>query len=1478
MDNFDDVFIHYPEYRIVVCRRCRYAIVPAQANRHFRDQHSDIRGPERKAITDHLTSLADVASRPQDVIKPDAGRAPIPDLPTYHDGLRCEEETADGQPCSYICRATKCMQRHYREVHDWVNPRRRGGDSRPGRQPQEGSSPWTPGRTCQCFFRTGGWQQYFEVATCEPRGEADTEVADAADAFFQQQVDGVERAKADAAAAANVVAGFDLHRSSVVPWLRTTGIAEHVHGLDKDAIAQAISLTPEEGEDVLVRLWESLDRIIHQALGRCREGPEKMMTYQTTVVLNRFQPAEVEGTGRTRPFDTDKEPATINAYTRRAKQLFAYIYRVIAPEEPFFAAGQEINMAGPNHIVRLTEAQMHSWQRIIQSLTAAGPGPLTTGRLDSMVLELWVRLIRHTTGARPFESPLVSFCALNSIKQTTGSWMEAGNFNSTLSAMIWVVQLVIFFCGTVEERQGRASTLDYVKRTCDGFMHQTVETPMGEIVRWRLLLFRVSRDDIGEHSVTWDVAQEVLTYRSTRLRLEDVRNLLKMEYDGCCQLLHDALKFGSDLPPMHGGDLHDRPEEQQVGWSFVDHEGNAERLRGRDTRLLQVIAQSGQLRRVFHREGTWREAGVVSYEGSVQEFLRRLCTLIHISGGQPVREPEFFSMTWRNTQSARGITIRDDGRVMIYLTYHKGQKQTGRFKPNIRVLARPVGDLLLEYLVYVQPLRQIFRRRIDATPPTALLWERNGAVWPEGSLTQCLEQSSVRAGIDRLHIANWRQMSVAIVKTKFATDGAIFADDTDDEDGEEAETSIRAMTKQRNHTTRTVNRAYANAAGPAFANAWDALVRKGDLASTLWQDFWGVARLGRGKTRARESVGESSIAKRVDAGLPRQPPTYTPEELLAGLRRLHQDETAEWRSPEQRRAVATVVSGDEQIVIVLPTGAGKSLAFMLPCTLRDARTTVLVVPLVALRVDLSRRLLEGGVMYAEWSVEQPDVAPLVLVSVEAAATDDFLAWARHLHDTQQLDRIVIDECHLTVTAAAYRKQLADLAYLRRLRTQFVYLTATLPPTMQAALCELHLLTCPTVIRASSDRANIEYKVVKADSTLIAASVSLAIDCVPRHCTLGRTSAAGGEKIILYAGTKDLAGALASQLRCEAYTAGTGTPEEKRAVLNRWTTDPTCPFIVATSALAEGFDYPSVRVVIVVGLPRSLIELAQQAGRAGRDGHPAWLYAVVPPTPPTGTMHAPVSGRMPDPRADDSLARETDHAGVLVFFGTQCRRAVLTGYLDGNSAARTCHPESGPLCDICQSPPRAAAPELPALPQRPAGISLIRSRHQTELDTWSRYRRHLDASCGMCLYCRGAGKPDWDHKFDECPSRHKVISASRAAMARKHPGRAGWIAPYTACFRCFQPQSICSGPRGRPQCEYRDMLFPLCYGILNHPGGVPWLIGHFERRFEREDQYVDWFGDAAQVAGQRVTQAARVAMRRLDEFFSGAVSSDRLGTG
>ena len=91
------------------------------------------------------------------------------------------------------------------------------------------------------------------------------------------------------------------------------------------------------------------------------------------------------------------------------------------------------------------------------------------------------------------------------------------------------------------------------------------------------------------------------------------------------------------------------------------------------------------------------------------------------------------------------------------------------------------------------------------------------------------------------------------------------------------------------------------------------------------------------------------MAKRVLAGRfqPRRP--WAALELLTALQMLRQP-TATWRSPEQERSMVTIMSCAEQVIVILPTGAGKSLLFLLPCALPDARVTVLVVPLFGLRL------------------------------------------------------------------------------------------------------------------------------------------------------------------------------------------------------------------------------------------------------------------------------------------------------------------------------------------------------------------------------------------------------------------------------------------------------------------------------------------------------------------------------------------------
>ena len=91
--------------------------------------------------------------------------------------------------------------------------------------------------------------------------------------------------------------------------------------------------------------------------------------------------------------------------------------------------------------------------------------------------------------------------------------------------------------------------------------------------------------------------------------------------------------------------------------------------------------------------------------------------------------------------------------------------------------------------------------------------------------------------------------------------------------------------------------------------------------------------------------------------------------------------------------MTTIMSWTEQVVVVLPTGGGKSLLFMLPCTLPDAGVTIVVVPHVALRADLMRRVRELRIDHLEWLLGERREAALVFVSVEAASSSDFLKYA-----------------------------------------------------------------------------------------------------------------------------------------------------------------------------------------------------------------------------------------------------------------------------------------------------------------------------------------------------------------------------------------------------------------------------------------------------------------------------------------------------
>jgi superfamily II DNA helicase RecQ len=156
-----------------------------------------------------------------------------------------------------------------------------------------------------------------------------------------------------------------------------------------------------------------------------------------------------------------------------------------------------------------------------------------------------------------------------------------------------------------------------------------------------------------------------------------------------------------------------------------------------------------------------------------------------------------------------------------------------------------------------------------------------------------------------------------------------------------------------------------------------------------------------------------------------------------------------FRSVEQEQALHAVLEKQTPLIVVLPTGGGKSLLFTLPACVEGPEVTVVVVPYQALIENLVERIQECGIECMEWKHGENNPASVVIISADVAgdikSKGNFLGYARMLKAKGLLHQIVIDECHLVFTARNWQEKLLAMKNLRLLGSPIVMLTATLPP-------------------------------------------------------------------------------------------------------------------------------------------------------------------------------------------------------------------------------------------------------------------------------------------------------------------------------------------------------------------------------------------------------------------------------------------------
>ena len=311
----------------------------------------------------------------------------------------------------------------------------------------------------------------------------------------------------------------------------------------------------------------------------------------------------------------------------------------------------------------------------------------------------------------------------------------------------------------------------------------------------------------------------------------------------------------------------------------------------------------------------------------------------------------------------------------------------------------------------------------------------------------------------------------------------------------------------------------------------------------------------------------------------------------------------------QEHVIQAMLDGRDTLA-VMPTGAGKSVCYQIPAAIMEGLVLV-VSPLVSLMADQVQSLKQVGIRGSFFnSTLKAHVRPEVLrraadgwydlmyVAPERLCDPSFLAFASQV----KIPLIAVDEAHCVSQwgndfRPAYRDIAGFVASLPE-RPRVMALTATATPRVTADVRALLGLNDPVMEVSGFDRPNLKLATFELTPKKREAWT--------RNYVLAHPHDTG----IVYATTRKKVDQIADELR----EAGVKVAAYHAGMSDKARTDSQQAFVrddvqvmVATNAFGMGIDKSNVRYVINCGMPQTLEEYYQEAGRAGRDGEPAECY-------------------------------------------------------------------------------------------------------------------------------------------------------------------------------------------------------------------------------------------------------------------------------